>query len=324
MRTLLSLMLAASLAAGLMACSDDPVKADPDGNTVKLDKGGPSPDGGAPDQAAPDLASPDMSTTTTTAAQTVINKLTLPKSGTDYAVDLDGNGSKDNQLGNIMGALKLMGGGFDPQKDLDTQVNGGQIILLFDLKAKSLTDDPSMKLKFYLGQDLDNDPLDNFGGKEEFGIDAKSPTNLVLPGKIVSSKLTAGPGSMMVPVPIGTSTTTLSLKKAAVKSTIGTNGMSAGQINGAIPMKDVNDKLLPSLATMLDKTWKSTTDPMIKNLLGGMDTDKDGTIEGSDLTGNLLIGIFIKADVDTDGDKTMDAMSVGMGFTAVNCKIKGS
>ena len=38
---------------------------------------------------------------------------------------------------------------------------------------------------------------------------------------------------------------------------------------------------------------------------------------------NALIGLLIKKDVDTDGDKVLDAMSAGMGFTAVPCKIAG-
>ena len=323
MRALSLISAVAVLAICWAGCSDDPKKIYNDGG-VALDSYTPN-EGGSPDQLVPDqTVTPDLPPASSSAAQTVINKLLLPKSGGDYATDIDGNGTKDNQLGHIMGALALIGGGsFDPQKDLDLQVTQGNILLLFDVKAKSIKDDPAMQLQFYLGADLDSDPTDNFNGSEEFGINSTSPTNLILPGTIASSKL-AVKGSLLVPIPIGTTPTTVTLKNASVTSTLSSTGMSTGVISGAIPFADVNAKLLPALATQLDAAWKSATDPTLKGLLGGLDSDKDGTIEGTDLTGNLLIGIFIKADVDTDGDKTIDAMSVGMGFTGVNCKIKGT
>ena len=323
MRALSLILTVSVLALGGAGCSDDPVKKTYDGG-VALDSYTAN-EGGSPDQTVPDqTVTPDLPPASSSAAQTVINKLLLPASGAQYAADIDGNGTKDNQLGHIMGALKLMAGAaMDPQKELDGQISQGQILLLFDIKAKSIKDDAAMQLQFYLGADLDSNAADNFSGTEEFGIDSASPTNLILTGKIAASKLDAQ-GNIMVPVPIGTTPTTLTLKKATVTATLSTTGMADGVLSGAIPMADVNSKLLPALATQLDAAWKSATDPTLKNLLGGMDTDGDGTIEGSDLTGNLLIGIFIKADVDTDGDKTMDAMSVGMGFTAVNCKIKGA
>ena len=322
----LSLIVTASVLSLclVVGCSDDPKKTYNDGG-VALDKGGTLPEGGAPDQGVPDqMIVPDMPKASSSAQQDVVNKLNLPASGSDYTMDIDGNGTKDNQLGHIMGALKLMAGAaMDPQKELDDQIKLGQILLLFDVKAKSITTDPAMQLQFYLGADTDSDPTDNFSGTEELAISSSSPTNLILPGTIASSKVSAK-GSLLVPIPIGTTPTTLNLKNATVKADLSTSGMANGTINGAIPMADVNTKLLPALAKQLDAAWKSSTDPTLTAMLGGMDTDKDGTIEGSDLTGNLLIGIFIKADVDTDGDKTMDAMSVGMGFTAVTCKIKGT
>ena len=321
---ILSLMLTVTvLALSGAGCSDDPKKIYNDGG-VALDSYSPS-EGGSPDQMVPDqTVTPDLPPASSSAAQTVINKLKLPASGAEYATDIDGNGTKDNQLGHIMGALKLMGGAaFDPQKDLDSQVTQGKILLLFDVRAKSIVTDPAMSLKFYLGQDTDSDYKDNFSGTEEFALDKASPTNLVLPGSITASKLDAK-GSLMVPIPIGTTPTTVTLKKASVDGTLSSSGIANGVISGAIPMADVNNKLLPALAEQLDAAWKSATDPILKGMLGGMDTDKDGTIEGSDLQSNLLIGIYIKADVDTDGDKKVDAMSVGMGYTAVSCKISGT
>ena len=246
--------------------------------------------------------------------------------GKTFAVDLDNNGKKDNQLGAIMGALAaFIPAANSPQTQIDAQIKQATFILLFDVLAKSIVNATAMTLKMYLGADLDSNATDNFSGTEEFGISSSSPTGLSMPGKITSGVMQAGPGTMTIPIPLGTIPTNVALKKAQATGTLTSTGLAGGQINGAIPWTDVNTKLIPAMASMLDSEYKSTTDTTVKNLLKTLfDPNGDGTITAKEITGNLLIGILIKADVDTTGDKKMDAMSVGMGFTSVSCKIKGT
>lgn len=330
MRTLGLILTAAMVFGTALGCSDDDTGATPDSKVVQKD--GAVPDMGVdtmlpdtaptPDMMVPDQMLPDTGPAPTTSAlQTVVNKLYLPKSLTDYAADLDGSGKKKNRLGAIMGALSIAGSALNPQQELDSQLTSGAIILLFDLLGKSITKDLNAVLKFYLGADLDSTPSDNFSGTEELGIHQQSPTDLKLPAQVgasVSGELKAGPGKILVPVPIGATPTTLSLVKAQVAGTLSSTGIASGQINGAIPMTDVNNKLLPAVATLLDAACKSTKNVVIC----GFDTDQDGTITATDLKNNGVVGLLIFADVDSDGDGKDDAMSVGMGFSAVTCKIK--
>ena len=67
----------------------------------------------------------------------VANQVFVPDSATharDYSLDLDKDGSKDNQLGMVLSTLASMG--FDVQTTIDTAVAEGSIILLTDFQTK--------------------------------------------------------------------------------------------------------------------------------------------------------------------------------------------
>src|SRR4051812_34215683 len=55
----------------------------------------------------------------------------------EYGLDLDDNGSPDNQLGMVLGTLSSMG--IAVQSSLSEAVAGGSIILLADLQTTSLS-----------------------------------------------------------------------------------------------------------------------------------------------------------------------------------------
>ena len=326
--TALALTLGLVLALG-PGCSDDTTSTQKDGSFLPdigtggeagVDNGVTPDTGSTVDQK---VATPDTGPTTPSALQIVVNTLTLPKKGADYAVDLDGNGTKDNQLGNILGGISaFIPPANSPQTMIDSQIKQGALLLLFDVLAKSIVNAATMTLKMHLGADLDSDATDNFTGTEEFGISSSSPSGLSMPGKIVAGAMTAGPGTMTIPIPLGTTPVNVSLKLAQAKGALTSSALTGGQINGAIPMTEVNSTLLPAMATLLDSQYK-TGDASIKALLKGLfDANGDGTISTAEIKNNLIIGLFLKADVDTDGDKKMDAMSAGLAFTGVSCKIK--
>lgn len=283
------------------------------------------PDGAVPTDMSPaDMASHKTdSTSSPSALQVVINKIKLPDSTNAYAMDLDGNGSMDNQIGTVVAAIKTFGSGvLTLQQDLDQQFLQGKILMLLQVFARSLLSDPSVKLRLYLGRDLDSNPKDNYSGSEPLGLQPGGPKDMLLSGKIAGATIKAGPGKMVVPIPIGGSSTVVTLRKAHLSASVAKTGMTMGQINGAIPFTEVEGKLLPDLAKTLDITYKVTGNLAKKQILAAFDTDKNGTITVADLKKNSLIGMLFKADVDSDGDGKLDAMSLGIGFTAVPCLIK--
>jgi len=314
----LKMVLLVTLSLGLLAaCSDDTVATD----------GKPLVDGPPPADSGPDgpITNPDQGDTDggpTAALQTVVNKLLLPMSAADYAFDIDQDGNPDNAMGGILGAL--VGAGLFTQQDMDDQINNGFLLLLFELFAASLTDDLAASVQFHMGADLDSDPSDNFLGSEEFAIAAASPPNVSMGAKLTGGKLDGGPGDFQIPIPMGVTSIVVNLKQSHLTGDVSSGGIANGQINGAMPWTDVDQQLIPAIADMTDATYKSSTTPqatkdMIKFLL---DLNQDGTVTADEIRNSPLLKIILKPDLDLDKDGTKDAMSVGLGFTAVSCIIK--
>jgi hypothetical protein len=319
MRAIRSL-LALSLVFGLSAfgCSDDTGQTQLDqqvGGDISQVQDGGTPDGPLGDQMVKADAGPPALLTV------VINKLTMPADATEYTADLDGDGTKENKFGGINAAL--VGAGFGLQSDLDSQINDGIIILLFEIFAKALTADPAMSLQFHQGYDTDNDAKDNFSGSETFGLAVTSPSNLILNGAITGGKMDVGPGNLTIPIPMGATSLMVDLKKGLVTGDVSATGMTAGQINGAIPDTDVDTKIIPAMATLVDLYYKSSQTPpatvlILKALFDG---NADGKITADEIRNNALLKPLLAPDVDTDKDGTKDALSIGFGFTAVTCSI---
>ncbi len=325
----LSLILAATLALAGCGDSGNPVK--PDGST-KYDGIITQKDGIPPGEnvVKPDGTVKPDGPGVASALQAVVNTMTMPKSEKDYAYDFEGKGTKKNALGKINGVLLALPGmqGFDFQSNLDNMVKAGEFLMLFDVQAKSISDDAAMKLQAFQGQDLDTPPnaADNFSGTEQFGVTG-SPMDLILDGKIAASKLSVGPGSLVIPIPASATPTAVKVEKTRIEATLSSTPMSAmtaGVINGVIPWTEVDQKIIPQIAEGVDATYKASTTPQAtKDMLKTtFDANKDGTITADEIRNNLVLKLVLAPDVDTNNDGTLDALSVGLGFTGVTCTIK--
>jgi len=326
------LNLVRATALAFTACSDDSTPPSPDGGTkydgiVTQKEGSP----GGENVPLPDGTVKPDGPTVASAMQAVVNKMTMPKSESEYAYDYEGKGTKKNALGKINGVLIALPGmqGFDFQSNIDGMLDQGDFLLMFDVQAKSITDDPAMKLQALQGMDLDSPPNanDNFSGSEELGVLPGSPQDLILDGKITASKIAVGPGSLVIPIPAGTTPTSVSVKQTRIEATLGStpvSAMTSGVINGVIPWTEVDQKLIPQIADGVDATYKASTTPQAtKDMLKvSFDANQDGTITAQEIRDNLLLKLVLAPDVDTNNDGTADAMSIGLGFTAVACTIK--
>ena len=283
------------------------------------------------DAALPDLGAADQATTPDakqplpSALQSVMNRMLLPKTAGDRGIDLNKDGKVDNKLGSILAGLATIHGSLDVQKDLDKQMQAGEMLVLYDIKANSLKDATEASLVTYFGKDLDNNASDNFNGSETFGIAPVTPGDIKLDGKIVGGKASFGPGSLVAPIAIGTVYVVITLRNAVIRGTVSPTGIKDGLMAGAIPLTDVTGRMLPGLSTqMTQKLNDPLTSPGGLKLLKYFDKDKDGTITVKELATDVLIkGLLLdQPDVDTDGDGKKDAISVGIGFTSVPCKIQ--
>ena len=272
-------------------------------------------------------ATPDAKMPVPSALQSIVDRMLLPKTAGDRGIDFNGDGKVDNKLGQILAGLAALHGGLDVQKDLDEQMKDGGILLLHEVYATDLADSAKASLVTHFGKDLDNNASDNFSGSETFGIAPVTPGEIRLQGTIKGGKASFGPGSLVAPIAIGKVYVVITLRRARVTGTVSAKGIKDGLMAGAVPLSDVTGRMLPGLATQMTFRLNSPlTSPTALKLLKYFDKDKDGTITVKELAADALIkGLLLdQPDVDTDGDKKMDAISVGIGFSAVPCKIQGN
>lgn len=325
MRNLSFAMALVGLCGLWAACSDDSTPTD----AIVLSDGPGLPDAG-PDAPLPDLAPPDMKLTDGRVAGllgTVADSLTWPAAADKYAKDIDGDGTAENQLGAILGPIltAMNAAGMDLQAETNAQIAGGTVLLLFELFATSLTDDPAMKVQFHQGQDPDSDPSNNFTGSAVLGIASTSPADVKLDGKITGGKMEAGPGNFIISIPgLGLQPIDLSLNNATLVGDVSAGGIANGQLNGAIPWTDVDQKLIPAIALLLDALVQDPQTPAstVGMILTLFDTNGDNSISADEIRNNGLLTLVLKPDLDLDKDGTKESMSAGVAFTAVSCIIQ--
>jgi len=292
-----------------------------------------SPDSGsfpAADQSLADQKSIyDVNAQDPSMHTSVINKFMLPSSPIKlslYSFDLTGDGKLNNVFGTLLVAMTSFSSAMDMQPYADLLVNSGTLLALLELYGTSLVNDPSIWIQSHLGKDLDANPKDNFTGTEQFGLHALSPVHSIVTGSITASKMAASSGHLVFPVPlaVGATPVLVTLKKLHAKATVSTSGMTQGVVGGAVAVQEVKQKILPAMAAIMNQIYQDPTTPSSLKLLlrNNFDANKDNKISAAEVQNNLLVNLLMVPDVDTDGDNKPDALSFGMGFTAVSCSIK--
>jgi hypothetical protein len=268
----------------------------------------------------------------------VANKVFVPTSTTesrDYGLDLNGDGTIDNQLGATLSALKSQGG-FDIQATIDQSVNEGSIILLADFQTKDFMSSSAAGVQVFLGKNPMPAPCNgsadttcghHLDGTGSFEVDTAGPQNAALAGKIVGGTFTGGPGNLSLQIAIGgTNPIELDLIGARAKgSGISETGITSMIFAGAVTKEDIDSKIIPAIVPQLTTTIQrdctaldtppdcgcTGTGATIINLF---DTTHDCMVDVDEVKNNDLVSSLLQPDVTIDG--TM-ALSIGIKATAV-------
>jgi hypothetical protein len=224
-----------SVAAG---CGDD------DGGSTPPDAA-PVADAGPPDAAVPaDL-------------WFVMDQVQVPETAnqaTTFALDLDGNGQPDNALGGLLAALHGQTGMPIAAAHMQA-IDTGRALTLVGLEDVILEEGGSVPVRVVPGEDLDDDPADNFSGTEPFALAPVEGIDGELAGTLVGAGLSAGPGT--VPVLL-----TVNGDPDAVIALVGVGGridaeasgigLGSGLLGAAFTEDEVDTRLLPAMATGID------------------------------------------------------------------------
>lgn len=315
-----SVCLVGALSLGLVACG-----------------GGGDDDGG-------DTIDPNGTDHTFVAAS-----LNLPENAAEammLGLDIDNkpNDGVDNQLGMVLGSIGALAPDLDLQTAVDEQIDQGDIILLANVKATDLANASGAGFFVFLGDNPNpaacmdaNDMVcrRHLAGGASFSISASSPMDAAIAGRIVNGKFTGGPGNVNLQIALaGGLPIDLPLQRAKAEvNSISATGWMTGKIGGAISQEDIDTNVIPAIADTVRTSFDETCDT---NTQGGTMANMCNCMSGE--TGETLRGLFDKTpydcnitneevqavvsgfltpDIDLDGDGTNDALSLGIGVSAV-------
>ncbi len=326
-----------SLLTSLMlapACGDSP--ADPPDAAPPADSRVPdaTPDAAPPGLCEVELADGGVAPT----YQYVLDAIDVPENSDqaeDLGMDLDGDGSIDNQIGNIIGALVSVGGGLgEVQQRTARAVDEGGTITLAQLWPCS-----TGAFATYHGANPRPAACDGAGdtvcrhhldGTGAFDIAAGTPTSQQVVGTTSGDVFTGGPGELALPLALfGGEPALLTLTHAQVRlDGVSADGFATGTIAGGIPEEQVQAALVPAVYAGVSAQIASECTGVgldcgcepsstAVTLLGIFDVDNDCAVTLPEIQDNPLIATLLGSDLDTDADGTADALSIGVGVHAV-------
>jgi hypothetical protein len=225
---------------------------------------------------------------TGTSNKLATDSLKLPKTtgGSTYAYDFDGDGKQENQLKNLVNVISLSG--LNIQDSVDMAVQGGQAIILADIKTPDLMTSMCSSLTFSLADaPAMGAPKPKFDGTDTFKVGGIAGVTLF--GGITAGKLStiaskdqtaANEQKITLNLPLGMGTTLpLSLRGAHIEGSLvmeaGVLKIKNGAIHGVLAKKDIDEQIVPLVASLL-------TDLIQKDVKMGMPGD----------TAKAIIGLF--------------------------------
>jgi hypothetical protein len=251
------------------------------------------------------------------------------------ALDLNGDGSIDNQLGQVLAVLASNG------IDFSAPVRIGEVVSLMRVTSIDPTfiGDPAARAEWIVGRPTT--PLSpDFSGAGRFALDGQfEPTPFVAP--LAGAQFqSADPVTTTTPVTANLQfglggRVVLPLNGARIRFTVGANGLVSGQLNGSIRDDDIDAFLIPGFAAEFNEVV-ATGGPTAQSILGLFDDGcngvgaLDGFITPCEVEDSLL-GALLEPDVDifdAQGQYApnplnvdLESISFGTSFTAANAVV---
>jgi hypothetical protein len=256
----------------------------------------------------------------------VVSGLRLPAGGStvrELGCDLDNDGDPDNALGTVLGAVAGQGAG-DPQTFVDQAFRDGLVTILAE--AVSQTD----LVNAAAGQAGMRAGLGSRGAAA--GQYTMSGASAKLAGTIAGGVGQFGPANLTLSIPLGRSPLELTLVAAQVRDVrLAASGIQGGKVCGAITETELNGKVLPVFAGLLNQAIAAGGDTA-RTLCSVFDRDRScaaeaaacaafsaaspppaGCISATEVTENPIVRSVVRPDVQINGQP---ALSLGVGFTA--------
>lgn len=227
-----------------------------------------------------------------------VTGLMLPQQRSDYAVDLNGDGTVDNQLGNIDGSIA---GELVENQHVDEIVAADRAPMIVELVTDdaALREDATVGVRWVDGSDAG----DQLGARLHEGTVTSNP---VIP--------TPTRASVRLPLLASADASTLALDHYQLQLAPDGSGGFVGQLNGTIVAADAVNEIGPQLIQMV----RNARPP---SFIRWFDTNRDGTITLDEVAGYWVIKSLASADVQVGvpSNENKDDLSIGFMFTLAPC-----
>jgi hypothetical protein len=238
---------------------------------------------------------------------------TLPATSSEayqLAFDLDGDGSGDNNAGNIIGALA--GLGLDASGTSAGAFARGDVVILHSVRADDLVDDGAVSWRVLAGE---ADAPPRFDGTDV--LRAGSDDGWLL-GPLVQGRADLSWGGVTLALPFFPDQPPLELPlvEARLAATITASGCS-GRVGGVMLNADIETTLPRFAAQAIVHIERNPTNRFAEAAHNIFDEDRDGTITVDEIVTSSLTRSAFRPDVDLDGDGDPDGLSFGLGLECV-------
>ncbi len=286
-------------------------------------------------------------------SQYVVNQILLPTTNDElraYSHDLDNDKNIGNKIGAALKAVKERGN-VDLQVQLDKAVNTAEVVLLVNARASSKTSAKNSGSWLLIGDKAQIKPAPcvdpnnvatcgkHLTGSGTFAVDADLPTDALLRGKVVNGTFEGGPGDVVLPLSLSADAAPipLHLTGAHTRFTFDAGGgLVGGMLAGGITVAEMDQTVLPAVyqlvASLIARDCTGgpgnccTANSTGGSLLGILDpADDDCEVTEEQFKNQPIIKGLLGPDLnlfngeayDPGVDNTLDAVSIGLGFTAV-------
>ncbi len=269
--------------------------------------------GGGDDDDPPIQDNVDPAGTSTKYVMSTLKMPTTPNEAQAYGLVLDGNDQNrpNNALGQILSTL-ANSADMDLQEAVDTQVMEGDIIILMNMMATSLTTATGVGNWTFLGSNPTPAPClsvddeicgQHLDGNGTFDIDAQSPQDGLIVGQLVAGKYKGGPGKVTIEISLvegDDSAIRIDLIGARMEvESVTDTAMTNGILGGAVTEKDLDEQIMPTLHDMLVDTVDGDCTGVPVGCPGA-DCAPCGCEEGA--TGRMLLDLFDEYGATPDDD----------------------
>lgn len=289
----------------------------------------------------------------TARSQFVAKQLTLPSLTRSYAMDLDGDGSRDNHFQPLFAGLQAAG--FHPQALVNNMVTRGKGMTLVEVLGSARTSGCSATVRLQPALQPATPP--KYDGKDAFSVQpghsalslegtvADGTLGTTLPADLQSTEVT--PLRIYINLIDGV-TVPLDLYGVQLEGTMSDDGTLEGELHAVLRKQDIDEQIIPAMAQALTaKVHKDPADPMAQAIVSFFEDPDSATskakceaeperccaqspttcdISVAELRENTLLMQSLEPDVQmfqdgvwnpTPEGTAKDSLSIGFGISAV-------